>query len=203
MFVVCNADKTCSLPTCTDEPCLATTTASGTTPSVPESATGSGIAVTCATGYSTSETATCNPDNSWSLLPECTACDGENEYADVTGLAACKACPAGSAGVTESGGAVALDGPHTACTDSTCELPTARAIGIDSNAVIGSPCPDHGSHGGGGGSPDTCTLGCKPSYSGGVIWTCKVDSNSLVNASYQGDDTDPWCVGESVTFDLE
>ena len=107
MFVVCNADKNCSLPTCTDEPCPASAPANGTRPYVPETASGYDIAVACATGYSTSENATCNFNNSWSL-PTCTACDGENEYADVTGLVTCKACPAGSAGVTESGGAVAL-----------------------------------------------------------------------------------------------
>ena len=123
----------------------------------------------------------------------CTACDGENEYADEPGLITCKTCPVGSAGVTESGGAVARSGPHTACSDSTCELPAARVVRIDSNATIGDPCPGHGSHV--GGSPDNCTLGCKPGYSGGVIWTCKKDSSSNVTASYQGS-TEPWCVDD-------
>ena len=55
----------------TDDPCPATAAASVTTPSAVESATGTGIAVTCATGYSTTGTATCNVDNSWTL-PDCT-----------------------------------------------------------------------------------------------------------------------------------
>ena len=67
----CNPDNSWSLPACTDDPCPATTTASGTTPFAPESATGSGLAVTCATGYSTSDTATCGADNTW-ILPTCT-----------------------------------------------------------------------------------------------------------------------------------
>ena len=53
-----------------DDPCPATSTASGTTPEAVESATGTGITVTCATGYSTTDTATCNADNTWDL-PTC------------------------------------------------------------------------------------------------------------------------------------
>ena len=45
--------------------------ASGATPSAPQSGTGTGIAVTCATGYSTTGTATCNADDTWDL-PTCT-----------------------------------------------------------------------------------------------------------------------------------
>ena len=53
-----------------DDPCPATSTASETTPEAVESATGTGITVTCATGYTTTDTATCNADNNWDL-PTC------------------------------------------------------------------------------------------------------------------------------------
>jgi len=188
---VCQAGGSFTTVFCTDDPCPASGPESGSTPSVPETATGAEIAVTCSVGYSTAETATCNADNSW-VLPACDACDGESEYADVSGLAACKACPDGSAGATERGGLVTLDGPHTACTDSTCEVPAARMIESDANAAIGEPCPDHGSHV--AETPHVCALGCKPGYSGDATWTCKADS-SYVTASYQGS-TVPWCFGE-------
>ena len=52
------------------DPCPATPAATGSTPSAEESTTGTGIVVTCDTGYSTTDTATCNADNSWEL-PTC------------------------------------------------------------------------------------------------------------------------------------
>ena len=59
------------------EKCPALAAASGATPFAQELGVKTDINVTCATGYSTADTATCNPDNTWSL-PTCTGAKCRN-----------------------------------------------------------------------------------------------------------------------------
>lgn len=120
---------------CYDAPCTQTILERETTPYAPQSETGSGIPVTCATGYSTTDTATCNADNTWTL-PSCEAdkCDVGDSYA--AGTINC--LNGGEA--TGQTGACACD-----CTDgysgSTCEVVGAAPSPYPSPSPSSSSTP--------------------------------------------------------------
>ena len=109
----------------------------------------------------------------------CPPCTGLSEYSDEAGLKKCKSCPAGHFGVEEvqilsrrSLRNAKAEGPHTTCDDNTCEKPTE----LPSNSVVvDDECPDRGKH---TGTPDTCTLTCKPGFYSSASnrpCTCAID----------------------------
>merc|ERR1740117_2541133 len=192
--------------TCADDPCPATSTASGTTPEAVESATGTGITVTCATGYSTTDTATCNADNTWDL-PTCEAIScGITGYAGVDGSCicdfgyagtviyldgaptGCSACSDENQYTDEQGDEECSSCPHghasnaanNACDGDECQHPTSLPANSKVDPADASACPGSGTiqSASDGTSASQCRLICSSGYVASNVqpYLCKADS---------------------------